>query len=133
MFPVRKQARAGELARGELRVVTRSGLIDAPRVVEHHAARIEPRNHGGHRTLAAPDPVRRIVRDAFGAPTVFATPAVIERQHFLLDRVEDELRLESIPTCRILHRYRLDTPAVVSGAGFGPPAVEHAQVQTAVR
>src|SRR5690606_19276104 len=48
------------------------------------------------------------------------------------ERVENELCLERVAAILVLDVDRRNAPAVVLGPAFRPPAIEHAQVETAV-
>src|SRR6185437_10421172 len=127
LLPLRQPASACEAALGQPAVLLRCGPIEPAGVILQHPTHIEAGNDGHHCALGARDPFRRAAGVAFPLAA-----GVVEGDDLLLESIEDELRLEPIAALGILHAGGGNAPAVVLHPALRPPAVEDAQVQTAI-
>ena len=83
-------------------------------------------NRGISVRMAVSDALQPSVRDAVGVTLIE------ERDHLLFEELDEGVRIVLVLCVRIGVR-RGDGPAVLTVVGFGPPAIEHAEVQTPVQ
>src|ERR1043166_926334 len=124
MPPAGKPFRASQVLAAQASILQGAGPIAPRHIVVDHPVGVEEWSHGSNRRLHHRYPAAR--------QTVL--PAIMEQRHnFLLEQVVYGATLDVV----LVHQVRVllagpNRPTIVARIAFAPPAVEDAQVQTAI-
>src|ERR1700728_1432098 len=98
--------------------------VTLPRVIHHHAVGVEAPAERADGALHAPDPP---------AGQAVAIALVVERNYFVMQGTVEVFTVARIVNVHVRMRAAgADGESVEAIVGFGPPAIEHGKIQTAV-